>query len=474
MHVIRRGTARNWFAPACLAILCAALVGGCASHSQDLSVVREALVRGAPSDALTKFTEKKEKPDDLLYLLERGYLEYEAGHYEASNTAFDAAELRSADLYTKSVTNEIASLITSDKVLPYRSYPYELVMIQYYRALNYLALGQHEDALVEARKANQRLTELADEKEDKNTYRDDAFLQYFTGLLYEDAGEWNDAAVAYRDAYEGYGHYTSLFGAAMPPTLPADLYRALGRIGADDEAKKLAEDNTDLSDQAMRGRDDNVVVFVEFGFAPFFEPVDIVLPIFDEKDDEKYKDCDDCEEKYAGVLVHRYGSDIYAYSGSRYTLDHVLRFAFPQVVNYPYTGVQAEITAPLDESIPTRPAEPLGAIMHKTFNERIPKILLKTVGRALVKEFARTRAKKSDATLGALINIVNVATEQADTRSWLFLPDRISMVKLALPSGPQKLRIDFKGPGGAVVETQTVNLTVDENHTTFVRVRSYR
>ena len=437
-------------------------------------MVREALVRGAPAEALTKFTAKKEKPDDLLYLLERGYLEYEAGHYEASNQAFDAAELRSADLYTKSVSNELASLVTSDKVLPYRGYPHELVMIQYYRALDYLALGQHEDALVEARKANQRLAELSDEKEGKNTYRDDAFLQYFTGLLYEDAGEWNDAAVAYRDAYQAYGHYESLFGAAMPKTLPADLYRALGRIGADDEAKKLADDHEDVADQALRGRDNNVVVFVEFGFTPYFEPVDIVLPIFDAKEDDKYRDCDDCEDKYAGVLVSRYGSDIYAYEGSRYTLDHVLRFAFPEVVNYPYTGVQAEIEAPRDVRIPVQPAEPIGAIMHKTFNERIPKILLKTIARALVKEFARTRAKKSDATLGALINIVNVATEQADTRSWLFLPDRISMVKLALPPGPQQLQIDFKGPGGAVVETQTVNVTVDEHHTTFVRVRSYR
>ena len=141
-----------------IAFLCLALAaGGCASHSQSLSEVRGALVADNPAQALTKFQEKKEKPDDLLYLLERGYLEMAAGHYAASNQAFESAEIREEDLYTKSISGELAALVTSDNVLPYRSYPYELAMIQYYRAFNYLALGQHDDALVEARKANQML-----------------------------------------------------------------------------------------------------------------------------------------------------------------------------------------------------------------------------------------------------------------------------------------------------------------------------
>ena len=38
-------------------------------------------------------------------------------------------------------------------------------------------------------------------KEGKNSYQNDAFLQYFAALLYENTGETNDATVAFRSAY---------------------------------------------------------------------------------------------------------------------------------------------------------------------------------------------------------------------------------------------------------------------------------
>lgn len=461
-------------AAVCVALLAAMWGAGCASHSQNMAEVRGALLRGAPGEALSEFTDKKEKPDDLLYLLERGFLEHEAGNYEASNSAFDAAELRAEELYTKSVSNELAALVTSDKVLPYRGYPHELVMIQYFRAFNYLKLGQYDGALVEARKANQRLVELHDEKEDKDTYRNDAFMQYFTGLLYEDAGEWNDAAVAYRNAYTAYEQYRDMYGVSAPATLPSDLYRALSRIGADDEAQRLEDEHAGIADDALSGRDANVVVFVEYGFTPYLEPVDIVLPIFSEKSDEKYRGCDGCEREYAGVLVRRYGDNIYAYSGSRYTLDHVLRFAFPQIVNYPSVASWARIEQPVSRVIEGPPAEPLAAIMRQSFNQRIPGILLKTIARALIKEFARVQAKKQDKTLGVLINIANLATEQADTRSWLLLPEKIDLVKLTLPPGQQDLEILFHAADDRVIEKQIVPVTVDEKRMTFVRVRCYQ
>ncbi|GAB4320887.1 MAG: hypothetical protein Kow0074_11510 [Candidatus Zixiibacteriota bacterium] len=457
-----------------MALLSAAWMTGCASHAQNMAEVRDALLRGAPGDALNEFADQKEQPNDLLYLLERGFLEHEAGNYEASNEAFDAAELRAEELYTKSVSNELAALVTSDKVLPYRGYPHELVMIQYFRAFNYLNLGQFEGALVEARKANQRMVQLRDEKEGKDTYRNDAFMQYFTGLLYEDAGEWNDAAVAYRNAYNAYEQYHEMYGVSAPETLPSDLYRALKRIGADDEAQRLASDHPGVADDALSGQDANVVVFVEYGFAPYLEPVDIVLPIFDQKDDERYWGCDGCEREYAGVLVRRYGDNIYAYSGSRYTLDHVLRFAFPQVVDYPSAAAWARIEKPVTRVIEGPPAEPLAAIMRQSFNQRIPAILLKTIARALIKEFARVQAKKQDKTLGVLINIANLATEQADTRSWLLLPEKIDMVKLTLPPGQQDIEILFHAADDRVIEKQIVPVSVRDDKMTFVRVRCYQ
>jgi hypothetical protein len=471
----RRGNRdRAWLGAVCVALVVVAWMAGCASHSQGLTAVRSALLGGAPTNALAKHAEQKEKPDDLLYLLERGYLEHEAGNYGASNRDFDAAELRADELYTKSVTNELAALATTDNLRPYRGYPHELVMIQYYRAFNYLRLGSYEGALVEARKANQRLVALSDAREDKDTYRDDAFMQYLTGLLYENAGEWNDAAVAYRDAYHAYAHYRRTFGAAMPDPLPADLYRALTRIDATEEAQRLAESHPDLADQELRGLDANVVLCVESGFIPYLEPLDIVLPIFDVKEDERYRDCRGCERDYGDVLFNRYGSNIYAHAGSRYTLDHVLRFAFPRVVDFPTRIRWAEIGGPVSADVSGGIAQPLGQIMRHSFNERMPSILLRTIVRALIKEFARTGAKKTDEVLGVLVNIAGVATEQADTRSWLLLPREINLVKLTLPPGQHELSVVFHAADDTIVEARTIPVAVRDDAMSFVRVRSYQ
>jgi hypothetical protein len=447
--------------------------GGCATHSQSLEKVRESLLAGRTEAAYREFARKKEKSDDLLYLLERGYLAHEAGQYDSSNIAFDAAELRAEELYTKSISGEVAALITSDNILPYRGYPHELVMIHYYRAFNYLMLGQRDGALVEARKANQRLVVLQDAKEGKATYKNDAFMQYFTAMLYEAEGEHNDAVVAYRDAHRGYETYAELYGTAAPPSLLADFYAALFRVGAADEAGTLLERYPSLqkeSDLRMRA---NAVVFIETGFTPYLDAVDITIPVLEETDSE-YRDCKGCENDYADVLVSRYHHNIYSWRRRDLALDHVLHFSFPMMVNFPTEAYTVAVACATGHALAPVTVEPLDAIAKRSFDERIPKILVKTVARALIKEFARVQAKKEDKALGALVNIFNVATERADTRSCLFFPKTIWMAQLELPPGKHDLEIVVRGVGGTEVERVPVTLDAPKNGVVFARVRSFR
>jgi hypothetical protein len=454
-------------------VVAAAFLGGCASHSQSLVKVREALVAGKPESAYQQFAKGKKKDQDLLYLLERGYLACEAGKYDSSNIAFEAAERRAEELYTKSISAEVASLAVNDLVLPYRGRPHELVMIHYYRAFNYLALGQRDEALVEARKANQRLTELADEKEGKRTYKNDAFMQYFTAMLYESAGEFNDAAVAYRDAYRAYEDYKTLYGVSAPPSLESDLYAALKRVGANNETALLEELDPSLESTSALRMHANAVVFVETGFVPYLESVDITIPVFEDKD-SKYRDCHDCESAYADVLASRYGDNIYGWRQSNLKLDHVLRFAFPMMTDFPSQAGSVAVACSLETSQRPVLAQPLGAIARRSFEEKIPKVLLKTVGRALVKEFARKAAKKEDKALGVLVNIFGVATEQADTRSCLFFPQNIWMAQLELPPGKHALEVSVRGPGGAEIERLPVTVDVPREGIGFARIRSFR
>jgi len=436
----------------------------------DLATIRQSLVAGDVPKAVEQFEARKEKKTDLLYLLEKGYMLHLAGRWAESNTAFEAAEQRADELFTKSISRQAAAFLTSDLALPYRGMPYELQLVQYYRALNYLELGQVDDALVEARKANFLLTKYAEEKSDHTGPRQDAFMQYFTGLLYEATKEVNDAIVSFRDAARLYRIYGDTYGIHAPSWLDEDYFAAAEYLGLHNEADSLAAADPDLPQRAAAHDANNLVIFVELGFVPYREPVDITLPIFEFKDDDKDKD----DTKKARHYVHEYGHDVYAYRADRVKLDHVLRFSFPQLVEYPTDAVACEIVLPQTTAVDAQPALNLDAVARSEFNDRIPGILLKTVARALAKEQARKTAKKQDEALGWLVNAFNVATEQSDTRGWIFLPGRILMLKAALPTGESNLTVRILDTESRVVEEWEITVRIAAGETRFIALRSFR
>lgn len=462
MNSYRTGLAR--LGSVLLALTASLALTGSASHSHDLRLVRQSLLTGSVDQALTEFQKTKGKDDDLLYLLEKGTMLHLAGKWEESNEAFEAAEQRHEDLYTRSISREAAALLTSDLSLPYRALPYEIEMVAYYRALNYLELGQLDEALVEARKANHLLSLRDPEKSSEDRYQQTAFLQYVTGLLYEAAGEANDAIVSMRDAYHGYEE-ENCCGFPAPPWLAADYYAVASHLGLTEEQQALEGRHPGIAEAAREGDRHNLVVFFESGFAPYREAVDIVLPILDEKDGNAWG--------LASSYVDRYGNRIYSYRNDA-KLDHVLRFAFPQLESMPSAVARCELLLPDGTRIPAAPALDLEAVARADFSARIPGMLLKTVARAITKEMARKGAKRENEVLGWVVNAVNVATENADTRSWILLPRRIDMVKAQIPLGEQEVIARFLDRSGAIVDEWTLHLDSRPGDLRILSVRAFR
>lgn len=120
----------------------------------------------------------------LLYSMDRGMTLHLAGEYMQSNARLEAAAQEVERLYTRTIRTETAAFLTNDNVLPYEGDPYEHVMINIIKALNYAAMGQLMDAVVEARQIDHRLNVLSDTAKEKDGYREDAFARYLTGVLY--------------------------------------------------------------------------------------------------------------------------------------------------------------------------------------------------------------------------------------------------------------------------------------------------
>lgn len=178
---------------------------------------------------LTEPDDRGEIGDELLRLLHRGLLLHYAGEYEESNEALQRAEVLAEDRFTRSVSRAALSLVTSDRVLAWLPNDTERWMINYYGALNYLALGDVEEAAVEARRLSRQL-ELSTEDDPGPAEREvRRALRYFAGSVFEAAGDRNNASVSYRhvwspDELPGSGEpltprFLTLYGAGVPDDL---------------------------------------------------------------------------------------------------------------------------------------------------------------------------------------------------------------------------------------------------------------
>ena len=82
--------------------------------------------------------------------MDRGMTLQLAGQYQQSNDVLEQAEEEIDRLYTRHIRTESLAFMTNDNSLPFEGDPYEQVMINVLKALNYASLNQWQDALVEA------------------------------------------------------------------------------------------------------------------------------------------------------------------------------------------------------------------------------------------------------------------------------------------------------------------------------------
>ena len=152
----------------------------------------------------------------VLYRMDRGMTLHLAGRYEGGRGAGKSRSGSRPTVYPR-LTNQTKSILFNDTELPYEGDLHEQVMINVLKALNYVGLGQLNEALVEARQIDHRLNVLSDKVSDKNSYREDPFARYLTGILYEASGDLNNAFIAYRKAYEAYQASRGWLRVPSPP-----------------------------------------------------------------------------------------------------------------------------------------------------------------------------------------------------------------------------------------------------------------
>jgi hypothetical protein len=416
-----------------------ALLAGCASTSVfspypgQAAQFRAALDAGTPEAAVARIGSKTTAADGTLYLMEKGRIEQIAAQADTSRQDFEAvigrfqAQDDKAVVSASSYAAAGASLLTNDNARPYEGRTYERVFVHQYQALNFLAAGDLQGALVEVRRANQVQGDALRAKENSvdsargdaeekgfDASRYDSYFSamdlaagrvksafqnaatfYLSGLIYEAAGNSNDAFIDYRKALE-----------IVPDNayLQRDVVRTGLKTGLDD-VKKLAKTLGPVQVGPKPGEGE-LVVYLEEGYVPSKQPVSI--PIWTTK------------------TLNNISFPFYAEAVA------------PQLLTVQVSGQQLPAALLVD----TR------ALAVRSLKDEVPAMLARAFLRLLTRQEMQRQAQKNDSTglLSLATTIYSLVAEQPDLRSWLTLPGSGQVVRLPLAAGEHQVSLPGLAP----------------------------
>ena len=450
------------------------LVTGCQTYKPPMESWRSGDVANAAKQFTIKAEKKKTGKDAVVWQLEQGAALRAAGQCRESIAAFDAAEekINAYDEKAKiSVSLETAALLSNQANLPYEGRDYDKVMLNAYKALNYLQLGEPEKARVEFFRASQRQhdaeennkrriekTELAAEKLNESKDTNGIPIKGASkGKVMADKAQADPkfsqkitADYGYLDGFQAKVNYVNPFvyylDALFFMTANADrsdLERArdslrftLGSIG---ENKFIMQDLA-MVDQALQGTPipPTTYVIFETGCAPARDQIRIDIPLF---------------------IV---GVPNVPYVGAAFP---TLKFHNGQL---PALNVAAGGT---NET--TILLSSMDGIVARSFKDELPMVITKTLISTTVKAAAAYAINKSmekqDVWAQLFMKIVLTALQAsvniADTRTWNTLPKEFQFCRIPTPLDR---KIELAGPNGE----SKASITVGEGTVNLVYVKS--
>jgi hypothetical protein len=443
-----------------LSVLSALLFAGCNAPKSHLtkfnSAFRSDCMGGGDFANSTELAQSKisksEKPkgEDLLWSIQLGCVERVKQDYEQSNVYFDKAEemLNYFD-YQNVAVDSAASIAVSDNIVPYLGEEYDGIMINTYKALNFMALGDNDLARVEFNRALDRqrrakekfAKEIAKVKEKMNKEEGEKKSRAKQNVDNPDI----DALITekYPGIYEfqAYPDFVNPFTTYMAGVffnLVGDSTKAVTFLkesfGMVSDNKYVTEDIA-VTEDVLDGKTqlkDTVWVIFENGLGPVKEEFRIDLPLFIATDKVKY-----------------------------------IGFALPKLnfreQAYPYLTVRAgeqtydtQVVADMDRVIRTE--------FKKDFKNTLTRAIISTTAKA-VAQYALQKQGDTKAKLASvLVAVYSFATTAADVRIWTTLPKDFQVARFPMPADRQ---VVIEPPGAGPIN---VEIPACKNALIYVRI----
>lgn len=373
---------RQWWLTCALAAL---LLSGCASAN--LQQARSEFYAGNPDQASAALTDPEAVSgrERLLYFMEKGLILHDAGRYPESIRELRKASALIQEQEIISASRQAASLVTSEWLTDYKGEYAERLLVHTYLMMNYLLISDPEAALVEGKQA----LEVYDRYP---SCAGDVFTRALIAHCFEALGDINGA----------YIEYKKLADLLPSPELVAEKLCGLGaRLGFDDEVAIYREFLPEpVAEDPEPAPAAELLVFAAQGRAPVKIPQNIVLP----------------------------PSIRFSFA----TYEDVTDYFYPLFALPPAEG-------PVGSPITTD----VGQVLKASLGDRLAQIIAKETARVIAKEAIAHQVDNDLAEI--LVRIVFFILEEPDTRSWQTLPAYLTLARVPLREGFN--RID---PGGGM------------------------
>jgi hypothetical protein len=377
--------------------------------------------------------------DNILYYLDKGMLAHYAGLYPESSGLLESGERAIEEAYAKSIVQELGTYLLNDNVRDYAGEDYEDIYINTFNALNYYHRGDLEEALVEIRRMNNKVQNLADRygvvrsalqqkaleeslpvpsnPEAPSAFNDSALARYLGMLFYRGSGRPDDARID--------GEYLRLAFANSPALYPQPLPSSL-------------EQELDIPPGLARL---NVLAFA--GLSPV---------------------------KKAETLRQPLGENRY------------LKISLPYMVYRPSAAARVEIVFDDGRRFNLELLEDIEAVARETYKAREGLIYLKTIIRASLKSAGSAvfdaMAEDTEGDAGLVYSILSLgsqifaeASEQADIRISRYFPARAYVGGINLSPGRYSCEAYYYSAAGKLVASfRYEDILVQENRLNLVEV----
>lgn len=406
---------------------------GCATYSDRMKAAQDQVRVGnyqAAVDDLNRFmgTPEGELPqkfdsDMALAVLERATLEQALSEFKPSARDFGVAD---QELQLLDIANDTAGTIGkyffSDSSTKYKASPVEKLSLNGFNMMNYLALGEMTGASVEARRFTVMRNYL---NEFDPGHPHAAFGSYLAGFTFAQQGDYGRAMRYYDEALEA----GSLESLREPVARLSKLTSYRG---------KYIQKFLDSGPAPTSGKDQtsSLLVAVNIGRVPHKVP----------------------ERMPIGAAIGIAGSYI---SGNPAVLGYSAFkvVVYPELIQPPSLYNKVEMTldgqrARLDLT------SDLGVEIRNEYEKLKPQIIGAALSRMIVRaaaaEGARQAGKQENSTVGWIAALATEATlvamDKPDTRSWIFLPNRVYLYQTRVKPGTHTIEIKLGSSDGATLK----------------------